>query len=78
MIKLNWYCVNCDKGGPVEDPSIIVGQCPICGCHHGEVEYECTMSEEEFIAEYNAMPVEKRRKYAYAIQICEDQFGITL
>ena len=74
MLKLTWYCSSCNKGGDVDDPSVIAGQCPLCGRHHGEVEYECDMSRSDFMKEIAAMSPAERKKYEYAIQIGENQF----
>lgn len=76
MLKLDWYCCSCGSEGHVPDELLdcIVGQCPNCGCHHGEVEYECKMSKEEFEAELASMSERDKEKYAYAIDICREQF----
>lgn len=76
MLKLEWSCCNCHSNGNVENPSIIAGQCPVCGYHHGEVEYVCCMTKEEFETELTSMTEEEQAANKYAIEICKEDLGI--
>lgn len=70
MLKLEWSCDKCGKTDIFNDLNIIVGQCPNCGAHHGDVRYRCKSTKDEFIEFLSKCNDISIAKYSQAIQIC--------
>lgn len=80
MLKMLKHCSNCDKEDEFEEVDIqemttLPGYCPKCGCHKGEVEYYCNMTEKEFLNELANMTERTIAKFAIAIQVCADDLA---
>lgn len=75
MLRISWSCSGCNNEGMVNDLENMFGQCPECGCHHGEVEYECKMNKDEFIDELAKMSYRQMIDYGFAIHTCAEQLS---
>ena len=75
MFRIHYSCCNCHDHGEVDDTATMCGQCPACGCHHGEVEYEARMSPKEFLEKLAQMSDSEIANNAYAIQLCAEQLS---
>ena len=76
MLHILWYCSECKHDGIVNDLTTMYGQCPVCGCHHGELEYICDMTQDDFISVLSQMSEKEISRYAYAIQLCAEQISM--
>lgn len=74
-LKISWNCSSCQASGTVDDLGEMYGMCPKCGRHHGEVEYICEMTKDEFVEALSKSDEMDIAKYAYAIWICAEQLA---
>ena len=72
MLNMEYECSGCGASGKVENTSVICGQCPKCGRHHGEVEYSTNMSVRDFLETLTNSDENYIAKNAYAIQLCAE------
>lgn len=70
MLKMSWECDNCGDLGEFTDFENMIGCCPRCMSHHGEIHYYCDMSVEDFLKELTNMSDKDMVKYADAIREC--------
>jgi len=70
MLRMKWHCSGCGAEGYVEDTTDLIGACPNCMRHKGEVEYDCDMSIEEFLNELANMNETAISQNANAISEC--------
>lgn len=78
MLKIEYHCSYCGASGVIFDPTDeneLVGCCPSCHSHHGEVEYMCTMKVRDFLVELSSMNEATLAKSHMAIQICADSLA---
>lgn len=71
MLKMLYTC-DCGAEGEVTDLEGLIGYCPACHAHHGEVHYASAMTPSQFIEELSKMSEREIAKYAYAIQVCAE------
>lgn len=69
MLRINFSC-DCGAKGEVKDLKNIIGFCPECHRHHGEVEYYTIMTTKEFLDTLANMTEDDIAEYACAINIC--------
>ena len=70
MLRITLLCSNCGYEEDIKDLTNLDGLCPNCHEHHGEIVYNCNMSEAEFIQELARMNEKSITKYANAILLC--------
>lgn len=72
MLKMTWYCSDCGAEGDVSQDEMVdlMGCCPKCMHHKGNVEYSCNMSLEQFLDELYNMSEKDMAKYHFAISEC--------
>lgn len=72
MLRMSWYCSDCDSNGTVspEDLKELMGCCPKCMHHKGNVEYYCDMTLEEYLNELYNMSAKDKANYSNAISEC--------
>lgn len=72
MLKMSWHCSDCDAEGEVSQEEMVdlIGCCPKCMNHKGNVEYMCNMTIEQFLEELYGMSSSEMAKYSFAISEC--------
>ena len=71
MLRLMMECADCgyqDEEVDIDDDWALVGQCPRCGDHHGNVMYFTEMKIGEFVEELAKMDEKDIAKRALAIK----------
>lgn len=68
-IKMSFECDNCGASGTVDEP-YMMGSCPYCHEHHGEIQYYCDMPLQDFLSTIANMNSQEWREYEYVIQEC--------
>jgi NAD-dependent SIR2 family protein deacetylase len=72
MLRLSLECADCGYSESNIDTSadyMLVGQCPRCGDHHGNIMYFAEMSASEFIEELAKMEESDIAKRSLAIKL---------
>lgn len=72
MLRVSWSCSNCHASGILDSFGLenLCGACPNCLRHHGEVEYICENTIEEFLDILSEMSQAEMSKYYLAINEC--------
>ena len=72
MLKMSWYCSDCEAKGELSQDEMIElnGCCPNCMHHKGNIEYYCDLTLEQFLEELSTMTASALSKYALVINEC--------
>lgn len=72
MLRLGFECTDCgysEDNFDVKDEWMLVGQCPSCGNHHGNMIYMTDMKIGEFVEELAKMDEDVIAKSSLAVKI---------